>query len=55
MLYQGSFSSIGTKDDIKASQNPRVRHFLDRVPEDITRTPVTEHFAKYLNSPEANL
>jgi phospholipid/cholesterol/gamma-HCH transport system ATP-binding protein len=52
MLYQGSFSSIGTKDEIKASQNPRVRQFLDRVPEDITRAPVTEHFAKYLNSPE---
>jgi phospholipid/cholesterol/gamma-HCH transport system ATP-binding protein len=52
MLYQGSFSSIGTKDEIKASQNPRVRQFLDRVPEDIVRAPVTEHFAKYLNSPE---
>jgi len=33
MLYQGSFSSVGTKDEIKASQNPRVRQFLDRVPE----------------------
>jgi ABC-type transporter Mla maintaining outer membrane lipid asymmetry ATPase subunit MlaF len=52
MLYQGSFSSIGTKDEIKASQKPRVRQFLDRVPEDITGAPVTEHFAKYLNSPE---
>jgi len=52
MLYQGSFSSIGTKDEIKASQTPRVRQFLDRVPEDITRATVTEPFAKYLNSPE---
>jgi ABC-type transporter Mla maintaining outer membrane lipid asymmetry ATPase subunit MlaF len=54
MLYQGAFSSVGTKEQLKASQNPRVRQFLDRVPEDIARTPVTEHFAKYLNSPEAN-
>jgi phospholipid/cholesterol/gamma-HCH transport system ATP-binding protein len=52
MLYQGSFSSIGTKDEIKASQNPRVRQFLDRVPEDIVRAPVTGHFEKYLHSPE---
>jgi phospholipid/cholesterol/gamma-HCH transport system ATP-binding protein len=52
MLYQGSFSSIGTKDEVKASRNPRVRQFLDRVPEDIVRAPVAEHFTKYLNSPE---
>jgi phospholipid/cholesterol/gamma-HCH transport system ATP-binding protein len=54
MLYEGSFSSVGTKDQLKASQNPRVRQFLDRVPEDIARTPVTEHFAKYLNASEAH-
>lgn len=52
MLYQGSFSSVGAKDEIKASQNPRVRQFLDRIPEDIARTSVTEHFDKYLHSPE---
>ena len=52
MLYQGSFSSVGTKDELNASQNARVRQFLDRVPEDIVRTPVTEHFQKYLHSPE---
>ena len=51
MLYQGSFSSVGTKDELNASQNARVRQFLDRVPEDIVRTPVTEHFQKYLHSP----
>ena len=54
MLYQGSFSSVGTKEQLKASQDPRVRQFLDRVPEDIARTPVTEHFAKYLNASEAH-
>jgi phospholipid/cholesterol/gamma-HCH transport system ATP-binding protein len=54
MLYQGSFSSIGTKDQIKASQNPRVRQFLDRIPEDIAKSSaVATHFEKYLNSAEA--
>src|ERR1700757_3456600 len=32
MLYKGAFSSIRTKDEIKASDNPRVRQFLDRIP-----------------------
>jgi len=54
MLYQGSFSSVGTKDQIKASQNPRVRQFLDRIPEDIAKSSaVATHFEKYLNSAEA--
>ena len=55
MLYQGSFSSIGTKDEIKASQNARVRQFLDRIPDDIARASVAEHFEKYLHSPEGYL
>src|SRR5208282_3446349 len=53
MLYQGSFSSVGTKDEIKASQNPRVRQFLDRIPENIAKTPaVTAYFEKYMQSEE---
>jgi phospholipid/cholesterol/gamma-HCH transport system ATP-binding protein len=55
MLYEGSFSSVGTKDQIKASQNPRVRQFLDRIPEDIAKSSaVAAHFEKYLNSGEAH-
>jgi phospholipid/cholesterol/gamma-HCH transport system ATP-binding protein len=55
MLYQGSFSSVGTKDEIKASQNPRVRQFLDRVPGDVTRTAaVAAYFEKYMRSEEPN-
>src|ERR1700739_2950418 len=38
LAYQGRFTAIGTKDEIRASQNPRVRQFLDRVPEDMTKT-----------------
>ena len=54
MLYEGSFSSVGTKDQIKANQNPRVRQFLDRIPEDIAKSSaVAAHFEKYLDSAEA--
>jgi len=54
MLYQGSFSSIGTKEEIKASQNPRVRQFLDRIPEDMAKAPaVSAYFEKYLATKEA--
>jgi phospholipid/cholesterol/gamma-HCH transport system ATP-binding protein len=54
MLYQGSFSSVGTKDEIRASTNPQVRQFLDRIPESIAKTPaVTAYFEKYMQSEEA--
>jgi phospholipid/cholesterol/gamma-HCH transport system ATP-binding protein len=53
MLYQGSFSSVGTKDELKASQTPRVRQFLDRVPENVAKAPaVAAYFEKYMQSQE---
>ena len=53
MLYQGSFLAIGTKEEIRASQNPHIRQFLDRVPDNVATTHVVESFfAKYLRSPE---
>ena len=55
MLYQGTFSSVGTKEEIQASQNPRVRQFLDRVPGDMAHAPaVAAYFEKYLHTQEAN-
>jgi phospholipid/cholesterol/gamma-HCH transport system ATP-binding protein len=54
MLYKGRFSSVGTKDEIRASQNPRVRQFLDRVPGDMTKASgVAAYFEKYLQTQEA--
>jgi phospholipid/cholesterol/gamma-HCH transport system ATP-binding protein len=54
MLYQGTFSSVGTKEEIQASQNPRVRQFLDRVPGDMAHAPaVAAFFEKYLQAQEA--
>ena len=53
MLHKGTFSSVGTKDEIRASQDPRVRHFLDRIPEELANaTAVAAHFEKYLQTPE---
>jgi ABC-type transporter Mla maintaining outer membrane lipid asymmetry ATPase subunit MlaF len=55
MLYKGTFSSVGTKEEIRASTNPRVRQFLDRIPDEMAKTPaVAAYFEKYLQSPEAN-
>jgi len=53
MLYQGSFSSVGTKDELRASQNPRVRQFLDRIPENVAKAPaVAAYLEKYMQSQE---
>ena len=33
MLHQGKMIAVGTKEEIQNSQHPRIRQFLDRVPE----------------------
>ena len=54
MLHQGSFTSIGTKEEIKASQDPRVRQFLDRIPSDRAKaSTISAYFDKYLQRKEA--
>jgi phospholipid/cholesterol/gamma-HCH transport system ATP-binding protein len=54
MLYKGSFRSVGTKDEIRSSQDPRVRQFLDRVPDEMAKAPaVAAYFEKYLHAQEA--
>ena len=55
MLYQGGFIAVGTKEEIKASRNPRIRQFLDRAPEDLTKAPkISAYFQKYLERKEAS-
>jgi len=55
MLYKGAFSSVGTRDEIKSSQNPRVRQFLDRIPGDMAKAPAAAaYFEKYFQTEEAN-
>ena len=54
MLYKGTFKAVGTKDEIRNSQDPRVRQFLDRVPGDEVNAPmVAAFFEEYLQRREA--
>jgi phospholipid/cholesterol/gamma-HCH transport system ATP-binding protein len=51
MLYQGSFISVGTKQQTKESENPHVRQFLDRVPANIAEAPaLASYFQRYMQS-----
>lgn len=53
MLYKGSFLTVGTKDEVRTSTHPRIRQFLDRVPDITAHTIGLEtHFAKYMQSQE---
>jgi len=54
MLYKGSFLAVGTKDEIRKSQHPRVRQFLDRVPDHMAQSPaVAAYFERYFQNQEA--
>ena len=54
MLYEGTFLEIGSRDAIRNSKDPRIRNFLDRVPDDIGIVhTIASHIEKYLNTPEA--
>ena len=36
MLRHGKILAVGTTDDIRNSDNPRIRQFLDRIPDKVT-------------------
>jgi phospholipid/cholesterol/gamma-HCH transport system ATP-binding protein len=56
MLYKGSFLAVGTKDEIRNSQHPRIRQFLDRVPDKMAEAPaLAASFEKYVRAQEVNL
>lgn len=53
MLHKGKFIAVGSKDEIKASSDSHVQHFLDRVPEEMANVAaVSAHFEKYLLTQE---
>ena len=52
MLYKGSFLAVGNKDDIRSSNDPHVRQFLDRVPNVHTLSAET-YLRHYLQPQEA--
>src|SRR5271157_4035345 len=43
MLYQGSLIAVGTQDAFRASTHPRIRQFLDRVPDPIAQSAAVDH------------
>jgi hypothetical protein len=43
MLYQGSLIEVDTKDSFRASTNPRIRQFLDRVPDPIAQSAAVQN------------
>lgn len=49
MLYQGSLIATGTKEEFQNNPHPRVRQFLDRLPDPIAETSgVDDHVRRYL-------
>lgn len=49
MLYKGSLIAVGTKEELQTSSHPRIRQFLDRIPDNIADTAaMDEHFQQYL-------
>jgi phospholipid/cholesterol/gamma-HCH transport system ATP-binding protein len=56
MLSNGKFLAVGTKDEIRTCQNPRVRQFLDGIPENPVRASgVADYLERYVRSEEATL
>jgi phospholipid/cholesterol/gamma-HCH transport system ATP-binding protein len=44
MLYQGSLIAVGTKEELKNSEHPRIRQFFDRVPDQIVQDGAVDKF-----------
>jgi len=54
MLYKGSLIAVESKDSFKASTNPRIRQFLDRLPDPIAEsTVVRDRFRELAGIPGA--
>ena len=43
MLYQGSLITVDSKDSFRSSTNPRIRQFLDRIPDPIAQSAAVQH------------
>ncbi len=48
MLYKGSLITVGTKEELQASSHPRIRQFLDRVPDPILENANHQILERYL-------
>jgi phospholipid/cholesterol/gamma-HCH transport system ATP-binding protein len=55
MLVNGKFLAVGTKEEIRANQHPRVQQFLNRIPENPVHAPaVAAYLGRYVRSQESN-
>jgi phospholipid/cholesterol/gamma-HCH transport system ATP-binding protein len=54
MLFNGKLLAVGTKDEIRANPHPRVRQFLNRVPDNPVHMPAfTSYLERYVQIQEA--
>ena len=44
MLYEGSLIEVGTKDQLRNSNHPRIRQFFDRVPDEVIKPAVIDGY-----------
>lgn len=49
MLYKGSLIAVQDKDSFKASTHPRIRQFLDRIPDKVVETPAVQEHLRELS------
>lgn len=55
MLFKGKLRAVGTRDEIRASQDPQVRQFLNGVPDNPVNAPaVAAYLERYVDSQEAS-
>ena len=55
MLFNGKCRAVGTKDEIRASEDPRVKQFLNRVPENaVHASAIAAYLERYVQSEEIN-
>ena len=55
MLSDGKLLAVGTKDDIRSNQHPRIRQFLNRVPNTVVHAPtISSYLQRYVRGLEAN-
>ena len=50
MLYKGSMIAVGTKEELKSSSHPRIRQFLDRVPDQVADIAVIDDYKRRSNN-----
>lgn len=55
MLFNGKLIAVGTKDEIRANQHPRVRQFLDAVPgSPVHAAAIADYLERYVQNQETN-